>query len=388
MDQSLEDAAAMSGARWRQILRRVTLPLSAPTLLGVFVLSLISGLEAFEVPLLVGIPAGTEVVSTHIYRLSYVSLFPSQSASSAFSVALIVIVLALIVPYHRATRRGSRYTVIGGKGYRPRRLPLGRWRWLGGAILLIQPLLLLAPLLLLLWTSFLRYYISPSEPHLPSLTFENYAQVVRFPGLGSAVMHSVTASVVAATAVLVLCMVAGWGISRAKARWGTAVDAVYSVPLVFPGIVLSLALFTMSLDIPNPIYGTVWIISLAYIIHYLPYGMRYAHPAFLSVHIDLEDTARVAGATTRSIFVRILAPLLRPSVLALWLYVFLLSVHELSIPIMLVGPNSHVISTATLDMWNDGQLTIVAAFTSLLAVVLTLLALALQKLAARVGLLG
>jgi iron(III) transport system permease protein len=183
-------------------------------------------------------------------------------------------------------------------------------------------------------------------------------------------------------------MVAGWGISRAKARWGTAVDVVYSIPLVFPGIVLSLALFTMSLDIPNPIYGTIWIIALAYVIHYLPYGMRYAHPAFLAISVDLEDTARVSGATTRSVFLRILAPLLRPSVLALWLYVFLLSVHELSLPVMLVGPDSQVIATATLDMWNDGELTVLAAFTTMLAAGLAVLAYLLQRVASRVGLLG
>lgn len=388
MDRALEEAAATSGANWLTTLRHVTLPLSTPALLGVFVLGIIRALESFEVPLLIGQQAGVTVLATQVYRSTKLSLFPSQGEGSAFGVVLIAVVLLMILPYQYATRQASRFTTIAGKSFRSTRLNLGPWRYVAGAYLLVQPILLIVPLGLLVWASFVQYYIPPGPDALGLLTFNNYAQVVQLSNIRFAVTNSVIASVTTATLILALSVVLSWAIARSTTRWRAFVDVLASIPFVFPGIVLGLALLTMFLRIPNPIYGTVWILVLAYVIRFLPYGMRYAHPAVLAMNVELEDAARMAGASTGTMLRKIVAPLMRPSLVALWIYVLLISIRELSMAILLAGPQSQVISVVILDLWKNGQVTVLAALGSLLAVVLTSAALIFQRISLRYGFRG
>src|SRR5947209_3714869 len=155
MDPSLEEAAAMCGASRWQTLARVTLPLARPAILAVLMLSFIRALEAFEVPLLIGIPGGVITVTTALYQSIHSGFIPRYGEASAYAVLLIAAVSVPLYLYYRATRQTARFATVTGKGFRPSRIDLGKWKIPGALFVLIVPLSLCAPLLLMLWASFL-----------------------------------------------------------------------------------------------------------------------------------------------------------------------------------------------------------------------------------------
>ena len=388
MDPALEEAAAMSSATMAQTIRRVTLPLMTPALLGILLLAFIRALEAFDVPLLVGQPAGVELLTTHIYQSTRTGLFPRYGEAGAYGVLLVLLVGLALVPYYRIVREGKRFATITGRGFRPRTIDLGAWRLPASLLLLVMPLFLLAPVLILLWASLLPYYLPPNLGALATLSFQNYTVALAYPNVQLGAWNSLIAAVTSASAIALLAILAAWAIARSGSRFGAVVDFLSSLPLVFPGIVLGLAIMQMFLLVSNPIYGTVWIIVFAYVICYLPYGMRYAHPATLAIHTELEEAARIAGAGTPTVLRRIVLPLALPAIAALWIYVVLITARELSLAVLLAGAQSQVIAVVILDMWHSGQITVLAAFSCLLVVALTSLAVLFQRLAVRYGFHG
>jgi iron(III) transport system permease protein len=127
------------------------------------------------------------------------------------------------------------------------------------------------------------------------------------------------------------------------------------VPLVFPGLVLGVALLELALQLPVPIYGTLWLIGLAFLIRYMPYGMRYAYAGVLQIHPELEQAAGVAGASTAQTLRLVVCPLLWPAIASGWLFIFLIAAKEMSLPLLLAGPNSQTIAVAMFDLWSNGQ---------------------------------
>lgn len=388
MDPNLEEAAIMSGADMKTVLRRVTLPLARPTLLGILLLAFINALESFEVPLMVGQAGNVNVLSTQIYQSTRTGLVPEYGPAGAYAVTLVVIIALALIPYYRISSDTRRFATISGKGFRARILDLGRWRYPAGALMLLAPLFLVAPILMLAWASALRFYQPPSAAALGLFTADNYGAALAFPNVQAAIRTSVTAALVSATLVALLALLAAWAISRSQSRLGGFVDFLASIPLVFPGIVLGLAIMQLFIRSPLPMYGTVGILIFAFVVRYLPYGMRYAHPAILSIHPELEEGARVSGATTPTVLWRIILPLALPSIAALWLYVVLISVRELSMSVMLSGAQTPVISLAILDLWQNGQITVVSAFSIMLVLVLTALATVFLQLSRRYGFRG
>ena len=157
-----------------------------------------------------------------------------------------------------------------------------------------------------------------------------------------------------ATAAMLLSLLAGWLAARRKPGAGI-IDQLITVPLVFPGLVLGIALLELGLRSPIPIYGTLWLIGIAFLIRYMPYGMRYAYSGVLQIHPELEHAAGVSGASIGQILTRIVAPLLLPALVSGWLFIFLIAAKEMSLPLLLSGPSSQTISVAMFDLWANGQ---------------------------------
>jgi iron(III) transport system permease protein len=176
--------------------------------------------------------------------------------------------------------------------------------------------------------------------------------------------------------------------TRSRVRAKPLLDQLASVPLVFPGIVLGIAVLGLYIRSPIPVYGTIWILVLAYVIGYLPYGLRYVHPGLLRIHADLEESARVSGAGWYGTFVRVVLPLLRPALVAGWTFVFLISVRELAIAALLWTPRTPVIATTMLDLWTNGNTNQVAAFGAIVAVLSMGAAAALARIGSRWGVQG
>lgn len=385
MDPALEESAFANGANLFQATLRVTLPLAFPTMAAVFLLSFIKVLESFEVPAMVGMPARVFVLTSRIYLEIRMAVHPSYGVASAFAVALMALVLLAFYPYYRATRHAQQFATITGKGFRPARLDLGRWRILAGLALLLLPLLVLLPLFPLVWASLVPYYSAPTVQALSTVSLQSYASALADDMILRSIRNSLAVSTTAATVTMVLTLLVAWLVIRARVKGAVRLDQLATLPLVIPSIVLGIALARTYLVIPLPVYGTLWILMLAFIAHYLPYGVRYSSAGLLSLHHELEDSAHMSGASWWQAIARIVAPLILPALVAGWIFVFLGSFRELGIPVLLYGPGTEVVATTILDLWEDAQLSEVAAFCIVLSLGLAGLASLVYQLSRRYG---
>jgi iron(III) transport system permease protein len=369
----MEEAARMSGASVFDTLRRISLPLAMPAILALALFVFIRAIGGFEVPALVGMPGRIYVLTTDVYEATIV-VPPDLGYAAAFSVVMVAIVAVLLYFYGRLSRNAERYHSVTGKGYRPRPFDLGRGRWIAGAIIIGNFIIvLLLPLLTLLWMSLLPFLRGFSLAGMQSLTWRNYHTVFTAPGYVDLAVNSLTVAAGAATAIMLITALAGW-IAARNGPGGRILDQLATLSLVFPGICLGVAVMEVYLRVPLPIYGSLWIIAIAYVIRYMPYGMRYVYSGVLQLHKELEEAAGVAGASAMTTLRRIVAPLLTPALVAGWLFIFLIANKELAIAVLLASPGSQVIAVAIFDQWVNGQGGELAAFGLVWTVLMTFIA--------------
>jgi iron(III) transport system permease protein len=367
-DPGLEEAAAMAGASRAETIRRVTLPLIRPAVLAALFLSLILTVESFEVPALFGSPGRISVLSIEIYSRIH-SGVADYGAASAFSIMMMVITIAGLVNYQRATARSQRYATVRGKAYRPARVDLGRWRYLASVFAVGVPLLVVAPVAMIVWASFLEKYEVPSLSALGNLTTSTYAAVIRDPEVTRSLMNSLLLAAGSALVVMLLATLAAWQLVRRRSGVTRSLDFIMTLPLVIPGIVLGLAVLRTFLTIPIGIYGTQVILLLALVVHYMPYGMRYSHAGVIALHPELEEAASVSGAGAATMLRRILAPLLWPSLVAGGAFVFLATIRQLSLVVFLSGPGHEMATPIMFLRWQYGSITDAAAFAVIIVAV-------------------
>ena len=354
LDVRMEEAALMSGGNYAQVFTKVTLPLLRPAILSALLLLFVMGMASYEVPRLIGRPARIDVFTTDIQG-AIISTPPAFGVASALSLTLLAICILAVSFYRRATRHAESFATITGKGYRPTRVKLGRWRWpvaLGiGAMFLLA---LALPLFTLIWQSFFRNLAQPFFSSAANATLDNYDFILSYPIFLAAVKTSVLLAAMAATIVAGLTFIMAWIAQRSLPRYGFILDALAFAPIAIPGVIVGAGILVAYLMLPIPIYNTIWILLVAYVTLYLPYGMRFASSGITQIHRELEEMAAVSGAGLGQIFGRIMLPLLAPVLLAGWIYVFVLAVRELGASIFLVGPGTHVLGTISLTMWEEG----------------------------------
>ena len=361
MDASFEEAAIMSGAAGWQTFRRVTLMLAIPGISALFILIFIRAFESFETPALVGRPAGIPLLTTDIYRATQVDSPPNYGQAGAYSVALLFIVAILLGIYNRIAKQAERFQTITGKGFRPRLLDLGRWRYFTCAILVLLFLVIIVlPMMIVLWASFLPFYQPFSMKALGFLTLDNYRGLINTDLLRTALLNTLILGISTASLVSLMTALFAW-LSVRQYRGAWILDQLATTPLIFPSIVLGVALLQIFLASPLPIYGTMISLIYASSMRYLPYGMRYSYAGMLQIHTDLEEAAALSGAGKIKVFYRIIAPLLAPALITCWLYVFLSASKSVSLLILLAGPDTRVVAISIFDLWADGSLTKLAA---------------------------
>ncbi len=385
MDPSLEEASAVCGARVWQTLRRISLRLMLPAFFSVLLLIFIRAFESFEIPALVGLPGDIRVLTTSIL-LDAQRMPPTYGRAGAFAVLLMLVVACTLYFYFRMTREASRFHTITGKGYRPALIQLGGWRYVTAAgLLLYSFVLLVLPFLIVLWASLLPFYIQPSLEAISKFTLKNYVTAIHFPKITDSIKNSILLGIGSASAVMVLTTLASWILVRTKLRGRWLLDLLTTLPLLFPGIVMGLAIMRFYLLVPIPIYGTLWILLVAFVTRYIPYGIRYTHSGLLQLHRELEEAAYASGASWLNAMRRITMPLLTPSFLGGWVFIFLLSAKELSMSILLVSPQTPVVSVAIYELWENGQVGELAAFGVIWTTILVSIAVAYYLFARRYG---
>ncbi|HEX2726930.1 MAG TPA: iron ABC transporter permease, partial [Beijerinckiaceae bacterium] len=362
MDPSLEESAVMSGASIFHIAYHITLKLAWPAVLAAFIILFVRAIESFEVPALLGLPVGIEVFTSSIYQA--IHRYPSNvGLASAYAVTLLLLTSIGIYFQTRLSSQGSKFSTVTGKGFRPRVINLGRWRYLTGGIFVVYGLLVIVlPFLVLVWSSLQKYYSVPSWAALSKVSLDAYRTVLDYPGFATSVWNSITLSLGSATIIMLLTAVIGWIVVRTKIPGRWLLDNLASLPLVFPGIVLGLSIMICYLTLGGGIYGSIWIMLIAYVTRFLPYGMRYNMTSMIQIHKELEESAAMSGASWSTTFRRILLPLLKPGMLAGWIYVVIVSIRELSSSILLYSPGNEVVSIMIWEFWQNGQYVELSAF--------------------------
>ena len=380
VDGQLVEAARVLGAGGWQAARTITLPLLRPAVLAVLLLTLIRAIESFEVPAMLGTPAGVSVFTTEVYLLIRRGPTPRYAEASAYAVVLMLVTSLALAAYLYLTRASDRFATLGGPGYRPAPLHLGRARLVAGLALALPAVLLGLPILALGWVSLLPFVQPPSGEALTSVSLANYSAALGSRGLARAVGNSLIVSPLAATLALSLTLSGSWLVARTRWRGRQALDLLATLPLALPGLVLGMALLRFYAGLALPIYGTIWILIIALTIRGLPYGARITHAAVLGLQPHLVDAARVSGAGPLMVLRTVIFPLLAPALVAAWIYLVMLTVRELSSVVVLASPGAQLVSVELWELWQNGRIGTLSAFSLLLCLVLTPLGLLLARL--------
>lgn len=360
-DASFEEAALMAGAGPLRTFRSITLRLGLPGVLALMLLIGIRAFESFEVPALVGLAGNVTVLTTNIYQSSKNTGLTDYGQSGAYAVSLLLIVGVLLLWHNRLAHNAHQFQTITGKGYRPRVIDLGRWRYATAALLLIIFILVIVlPLGILVFTSLMPFYEGLTWDSFGRMTFDNYAVLFGPGSFRESIVNTLVLGIATATAVVPVTALCAWlAVRRQPGAW--FLDQLTTAPLVFPAIVMSVAFLHVFVNLPVPLYGTLISVIIASAVRYLPYGMRYAFAGVLQIHMDLEDAATTAGANRARTFLRVVIPLIGPALVSCWLFVFLLTVQSVALPLLLVGPGTELIAVTLFDLWQNGQITELAA---------------------------
>jgi iron(III) transport system permease protein len=354
LDIRMEEAAVVAGATNFNVASRVTFPLLRPAMLSTLLLLFIRGIESFEVPRIIGMPARINVFTTEIQDAAS-SVPPELGSAASLSMVLLVLCMISIYFYRRATRNADAYATIGAKGYVATEVKLGKWRWpIGIFTALLFAVMLGLPLFTLLWQSFFHNVAPPSIARLTTANWDNYRYLFTYPVFREAAFDSVALGAMAATIVCLLMFVLAWISQRAKLRFGWLIDGLAFAPIAIPSVIVGAAVLFAYLILPIPVYDTIWILLIAYVTLFMPYGMRFASGGLAQIHRELEEVAEISGANLFQTFRRVLLPLLAPVLIACWLYVFVLCIRELAASIFLAGASTHVLGTVSLTLWEGG----------------------------------
>jgi iron(III) transport system permease protein len=387
MDPALEEAAMTCGARVPRMVLRIFIPMLAPALLAAGAYLLIVGFLVFDIPGTLGLPVGIFVVSS---RIVYLATDQSGGISAygqiaAIGVTFLVLLLALAWGYRRMTQQASRFVTITGKGFRPRELKLGALRPLAiGLVLFYFFLAVLAPLGMLIWTSLTPFLSPPSWDMVPKLSFKQHLALLDNVRMGHAAWTSVWVSSLSATVVTVLAFLVAWAVLRGKGIGRTVIDTLSFMPLAIPGTMIGMALIYVYLTLSFiPIYGTAWILVIAYVTVYLSFTSRAASATLIQLHPELEEAARTCGATPAYSVRRIVLPLVFPALVGAWVWVVAHAMRELSTALLLQGDNNATAAVQLWSYWSGGEPNKAAAVGVWLVVVMTFVTVVWQRLSAR-----
>jgi len=371
MDPALEEASQVLGAGRLRTMLRITLPLVLPGVLGAAIFVFAEMLGSFSAALVLGLPSRFYVVTTAMYQL--VSQYPPQfPRAAAMGVSLFAVMFAMVYVYRRVVSRGT-YVTITGKAFRPRVMDVGPLRWsllavcwayLGVAVIL--------PILTLLYSSVQR--LATAFPKAGNFTLENYRIALSLDAVRSALWNSLLLGVGTASLGVVIMGFLAWMIYRSRLPGVGAIEYVLMFPQAVPRLVFAFGMLWAWLIFPIPVYGTLWLLLIAYLTVFLPLGLRTISGVILQIDRSLEESAQMCGASWGYRLRTVTMPLLRPGLIAAWLLLFIASVRELGASILLMGPSSKVITPAIVESWfsTSTELTAAMALLQTLAVAIAL----------------
>jgi iron(III) transport system permease protein len=386
MDPSLEEAAHVSGMNGLRVFWHVNVKLMLPSILAIWLLLFIRGIETFEVPAVIGIPAEIKVFASQIFLALTVTYPPDYNLAATHAVLYLLIAVIGVLIYLKVTSTTEKYTTITGKAYRPRTQDLRGWRYPCLAVCLsILLLAVVVPFLMILWVSLLPYYGRPSRELIALMTLKNYWFLAESDIFYLALRNNVVAGTLSATLAALLSALIAWVVVRTKIPGRKLLDLLSFTPIAIPGVVMGLALIWFYLSFPVPVYGTLWILVIAYVTKFIPISLRACHSSMLQIHPELEEASVVSGSSEARTFFRIVLPLMLPGLVVGWFYVLTLTFKVLSLPVLLSHVGTQVLPMVIFDLYRSGKFGDVCALGTVLIVILAMVAALARLVAGRLG---
>jgi iron(III) transport system permease protein len=356
MDATLEESARMSGASDLTTLRRITLRLAAPGLASAGLLIFVEAVASFEVPNLIGVPGGVNVFVSEIYES--LKRYPADmSGAATLSTLVMALSMAGIWFSTRLGRQGERFATITGKGFRPHVLRLGLARVPAVAFIALYFLFaVVLPVAVLLWVSLLPGYEPLGAKAFAKVSFDNYVHLSTIPRILPSLANSLVVTLSAASIIMMLTCTVAYVTVKTRWRGRGFIEALVFVPIAVPGTILGVSVLFWYLMAPLPfsLYGTLAILIIGFVTLYLPHGMRFMVPGFVQVSREMEEAALMSGGTWRHAMLRVYAPLLAPSIVGGFLFIFVLSFREISTSVFLYAQGTELFSLTLFDLWREG----------------------------------
>jgi len=374
MDPSLEESAKTLGSSEFGVMRRVTFPLIRPAILAAGTLNFVRAVESFDTPAIIALPARIEVFTTKIWREALGSFPTNHNLAAAYGVGILGIALVFVYLYRRFTSQVESFSTVTGKGFRPHQIDLGPWRYVASsAALLLLIMLVVLPILVLLLVALMPYYHVPTWQTWQNLTIENFRYVWATPRVHKAFANSLFLALVGATVCMLLASLASYITVRTKIAGRGIIEGLVFIPWAFPGTAMALGLLWAYVDFPIPIYATIWIILIAYVTRFLPYGLRAVSSTIIQVHKELEEASIACGAGFIATFRRVMIPMMRPGVIAGWIILVTIFMREFSATLFLYSPGAEPLGPLLYFLYLDGMRGRVAAIGLVISVISVIL---------------
>jgi len=358
MDPALEESARVMGASKLRTALTVTLPLVMPGVLGATLFVFAEMLGSFAAALVIGIPARVYVITTSIWD-STLSYPPDYGRAAAMGLALFVVMFGMLTFYRSVVNRGS-FATISGKAFRPRPMDMGKLAWVFFGVCALYVLLaVVLPIAALVLTSFQRF--ATALLFQAEFTLANYRTALALGPVREAMVNSLMLGFGVASVGVVIMALLVWIIYRSQLVGRGAVEYLVMFPQAVPRLVFGLGLLWAWLNMPIHIYGTLWLLALAYFTVMLPLGVRTLAGVVLQIDRSLEECARVCGAGWAYQMRTVTLPLLKPGILAAWLLIFMACVRELGVSVFLMGPNAKVIAPSIVNAFATSGTELTAA---------------------------
>ena len=349
----LEDASSiLGGGRWAT-LSRVTLPIVLPAVLAGSLIAILQALTMFGSPAILALPAGFHVITTKIWSLFQ---YPPRLGLAAACAVPLMLITIMLLRCQRWILGRKGYAVLAGKSGVPRLVPLGRWKPVAAAFAASVLLLaILLPYLALLKMALTRNISEPFS--LATLTLHNFAFVFfEFSPTQLALKNTLLLGFAVATLGTFLALMIAYLVSRRAVAHASWLGLLATAPAAIPGIVLGVGLFLAYAQPPIMLYGTLWILLLAFLTIEMPAGYQQLSSALTAIHPELEEASRILGGSRLATIRRITAPLLRANIVAAWCFIFIGTIRELSATILLTNANTKLVSVIIYDLNESGNL--------------------------------
>ena len=375
MNPSLEEAARVHGMGYGKILWRVTLPLARPGILAAVIYILTIGVATFDIPAILGLGNRVYMLSTYIYLKVHPqgAGLPEYGITGAVGAFMIVVAGLLTLWYSQVLRQGHRFEVVTGKGYRPALIRLGGWTVVAWSFIFLYAFISkILPMLLIAYAALTPYFVPPSFAMMRQLSLAHFYsmdwQLVLRGLINTATLVSVVPLV-----VLLLAFSLSWLIVRSRSRMRYALEFGAFLPQALPEVILSIGALLLSLFVFGsaiPLYGTVWLIAIVYVVARLAFATRALNGALLQIHRELEEAAFVAGLSNFKTAWRVLFPLIRPTLFSVWIWSALLVYRELTAAVFLAVHDNITLPAVIWSYWYSGNINKASAVTFLMTLVL------------------